>query len=190
MILEGIVTTSDELGALNIAPMGPLVDDRFESFVLRPFQTSSTYRNLKISGRGVLHVVDNVELIARAAINQWEQLPEVESLPSGAGSVLVDCCRWYAFDVTLLDDEQERTRIECQVTDQGRRRDFWGFNRAKHAVMEAAILATRVGILPDSSILEQLEGLASPVEKTAGEVERRAFELLDQYIKSSLSTRS
>ena len=93
-------------------------------------------------------------------------------------------------EVTLLDDEQQRTRIECQVTEQGRRHDSWGFNRAKHAVLEAAILATRIGILPDSSILEQLEHLAGPVEKTAGEVEQRAFELLDQYIKSSLATRS
>lgn len=186
MILEGIVTTCDTAGELNIAPMGPHVDAGFDTLLLRPFQTSSTYCNLKTGSVGVLHVVDDVELIARAAINHWETMPEVETREDG-GKVLLDCCRWYAFHVDSIDESEPRTRMQCRVTDRGRRRDFWGFNRAKHAVLEAAILATRIGVLPGEQILRQLEQLASPVEKTAGQVELGAFALLDEYIKSSLS---
>ncbi len=37
-------------------------------FVLRPFRTSTTYRNLKAHGEGVLHITDDVLLLARTAI--------------------------------------------------------------------------------------------------------------------------
>jgi uncharacterized protein len=65
-------------------------------------------------------------------------------------------------------------------------RDFFGFNRAKNAVIEAAILATRVRLLKPKQIREELAKLASPVDKTAGDQERRAFDFLKQYIESAL----
>ena len=69
MILEGIVTTLNPDGSLNVAPMGPRVENRsFDRFVLRPYRSSTTYRNLKALGEGVLHVTDDVLLLARAAI--------------------------------------------------------------------------------------------------------------------------
>ena len=57
MILEGIVTSLDERGELNIAPMGPLVDESMVTLRLRPFKTSQTYQNLKVRPCGVFHVV-------------------------------------------------------------------------------------------------------------------------------------
>ena len=68
MILEGIVTTVGPDGAVNIAPMGPRVTPDMARFVLRPYKTAQTYRNLKALGEGVLHVTDDVLLLARAAI--------------------------------------------------------------------------------------------------------------------------
>ena len=50
--------------------------------------------------------------------------------------------------VRSLDDRNEPAEIVCEVVDRGRLRDFFGFNRAKHAVLEAAILATRTEFLP------------------------------------------
>ena len=133
-------------------------------------------------------MVDDVELLARAAIDQWEDRPATRELESGNGTILVDCCRWYAFVVQELDDSSERARLHCEVVEQGRVRDFWGFNRARHAVLEAAILATRVGLIPADEIQQQMQQLASPVEKTAGDTERRAFALLQQYIETSLAS--
>ena len=66
----------------------------------------------------------------------------------------------------------------CDVVDQGRLRDFFGFNRGKHAVVEAAILATRTEFLPADEILSQFERLRVLVEKTGGPAEQRAFEFL------------
>ncbi|MEX0818486.1 MAG: DUF447 domain-containing protein [Pirellulaceae bacterium] len=185
MILEGIVTTLNEDGSPNISPMGPEVDVPLTRFVLKPYQTSRTYQNLKRVGEGVLHVTDDVELIARAAINQFDEPPATFPATAVRGVVLADACRWYAFRVANLDDRDERTRIECNVIDEGRIRDFFGFNRAKHAVLEAAILATRTKFLPRSEVSEALARLRVAVDKTAGEVERQAFELLVRHIDSA-----
>ncbi|MDA0808314.1 MAG: DUF447 family protein [Planctomycetota bacterium] len=187
MILEGIVSTQNSVGDINVAPMGPIVDEAMQSFVLRPFQTSTTYRNLKGHPFGVLHVVDDVLLLAKAAIGRLENTPPTFQAITIPGHVLKSACRWYEFKVESLDDTDERTRIEARVVHSGRLRDFFGFNRAKHAVLEAAILATRIHILPADEILTQIDALRSPVDKTAGPNERAAFQLVDEFVQSSLS---
>ncbi len=79
MILEGVVTTLAADGALNVAPMGPDVSEGLERFTLRPYRTSTTLRNLDATGAGVLHITDDVVLIAHAAI---KRLGPVESRPA------------------------------------------------------------------------------------------------------------
>ena len=187
MILEGIVTSLDNAGELNVAPMGPIVDEAMSTILLRPFQTSRTYRNLKEHPQGVLHVTDEVLLLARAAIGQLDETPETILAEKIGGRVLKSACRWYEFEVAELDDSEERTQIECRVVNSGRLRDFFGFNRAKHAVLEAAILATRVHILPAEQIRKELAALVSPIEKTAGPDEEAAFSLLTEFVERKLA---
>jgi hypothetical protein len=189
ILLEGVVTTENVDGSCNVSPMGPIVDWPISRLRLRPFKTSTTYANLVRSGRGVLNVTDDVELIARAAIGRLEPPPPLVKLPGG-GRYLADACRWYAFQVASLDDSAERTDIVCRVVDQGELRSFFGFNRAKHAVIEAAILATRVGIVPDAVIREELRRLAPLVDKTGSRAERRAFDLLSAYVDEMLAAAS
>jgi len=186
VILEGIVTTINEDGTPNIAPMGPLVDERITQFVLRPYKTSTTYANLKRTGEGVLHVTDDVELFAHAAVKGLDPLPKVAKAKTVDGIVIADACRWYEFRVTSLEDQSERTTIACEVVARGRIRDFFGFNRAKHAVVEAAILASRLHLLPAEEVCEEFRRLAVLVDKTAGERERRAFQFLDEYVGEAL----
>ena len=186
LILEGIVVTQDEAGAANIAPMGPRVDRGLTRLVLRPFQTAQTYRNLKTSRCGVFHVTDDVELLARAAVGQLDPSPALVPVESFPCPRLADACRWLAFRVLQLDDQAERTTIHCEVVASGIIREFFGFNRAKHAVLEAAILATRIGIVPDDELRAEMIRLATPIAKTAGQQERRAFEFLRQYLESQI----
>ena len=189
-LLEGIVTTLNEDGTPNIAPMGPIVDATFERLLLRPFQTSITYHNLKRTGEGVLHVTDDVELLTHAAVGALDPLPPLMPAQGVEGVILADACRWYAFRVESLDDRDERTIIAARVVERGHLRDFFGFNRAKHAVVEAAILATRVGILDPQQILTEFDRLAVPVEKTGGHQERRAFAFLQEYVRTALAKTS
>jgi hypothetical protein len=183
MILEGIVTTLSPDGALNVAPMGPHVGPGLERFVLRPFPTSQTYRNLKAHGEGVLHVTDDVLLLARAALGPVVPAPPVFPAECVRGSVLRDACRYYEFRVRGLDESEPRVRIDAEVIHCGRVRDFFGFNRAKHAVVEAAILATRTDFLPLDEIEADYRKLAVIVGKTGGEQERLAFALLRDHVE-------
>ncbi len=188
MILEGIVTTVSPEGVLNIAPMGPKVDPAMRRFVLRPYRTSTTYRNLKARGEGVLHVTDDVLLLARTAIGVEVEV-ETQAAEVIAGRVLVDTCRYYEFRVIDFDDRNERTNLVAETVAEGRRRDFFGLNRAKHAVVEAAILATRVSLLPLEEIFADIQRLAPLVEKTGGPFEREAFSLLEGYLKEAARQR-
>jgi hypothetical protein len=182
MILEGIVTTVGPQGTPHIAPMGPHVDDAMQRFLLRPFPTSQTYRNLKAHGEGVLHVTDDVELLARAALGAAEPQPVFMPATHVRGWVLADACRYYEFRVVGLDESGERMAIDAEVVHVGRLRDFFGFNRAKHAVVEAAVLATRTDFLPLTEIEAEYRKLAVLVEKTGGPAEHRAFAFLRDHL--------
>jgi uncharacterized protein len=182
MILEGIVTTVSDDGRINIAPMGPRVEATMDRFVLRPFRSAQTYRNLKACGEGVLHVTDDVLLLAKAALGPVDPQPSLLPANRVRGFVLQDSCRYYEFRVTLLDDREDRTRIEAMVVHSDRLRDFFGFNRAKHAVVEAAILATRTAFLPLNEIEADYRKLAVLVDKTGGDQEHQAFALLRAHI--------
>jgi hypothetical protein len=182
MILEGIVTTISPAGAVNIAPMGPHVDEDMQRFLLRPFPTSQTYQNLRAHGEGVLHVTDDVLLLARAAIGPVEPLPDLMPAEKVRGRVLRDVCRYYEFRVLSIDDREPRVRIEVEVLHAGRLREFFGFNRAKHAVLEAAILATRTSFLPLDEIDAEFRKLGVVVGKTGGEREKEAFAILCKHL--------
>jgi len=182
MILEGIVTTVSPEGRVNIAPMGPRVDATMERLLLRPFPTAQTYRNLKAHGEGVLHVTDDVLLLARAALGPVEPPPALLPAAKVRGFVLQDACRYYEFRVASMDEREQRVRIEAEVVHTGRLRDFFGFNRAKHAVVEAAILATRTDFLPLADIEAEFRKLAVLVDKTGGEQEHAAFAFLREHL--------
>jgi hypothetical protein len=182
MILEGIVTTISATGEINVAPMGPRVDAGMQRFLLRPFQTSQTYRNLRAHGEGVFHVIDDVLLLARAAVGQLVVLPPLMPAHAIRGWVLRDACRAYEFRVINIDDREERVSIEVKTVYQGTLREFFGFNRAKHAVVEAAILATRTGFLPLEEIEAEYAKFAVIVQKTGGEQEQEAFDFLQEHL--------
>ena len=185
MILEGIVTSLDQNGELNVAPMGPIVDTEFATLLLRPFRTSRTYQNLKSRPHGVFHVVDDVLLLARAAIGQLSEDPETIPAERITGRVLAAACRWYEFVIETCDDSRERSEMRARIVHSGRLRDFFGFNRAKNAVLEGAILATRAHLVPPDELRREFERLQVIVSKTAGSREREAFELLEQYIRAA-----
>ena len=146
MILEGIVTTLSPEDVLNIAPMGPEIDAgcEMERFVLR---RTGPRRLTRISRRGArgcsTSPTTSCSWPRRRSGRRSSHLRPRRPADVVAGVILLDACRFYEFRVVELDDREDRTRIVVETVAQGRQRDFFGFNRAKHAVVEAAILATR-----------------------------------------------
>lgn len=194
MIIEGLLSTLSARGEFHLAPMGPIVQidsvtGDFESLLFRPFEGSTTLENLRRaaanSGRGVFHLTDDVLLLAKAAVHQFDSPPPHTRTPSGGSLRLADCCRWFELEVAEIRETPPRIELECRVVDQGSVRAWSGFNRAKHAVLEAAILCTRIGILPDAEIAAELTRLEIIVGKTAGPQEFEAFALLRRHFETA-----
>ena len=180
MIVETIVTTMGEDGAVNCAPMGVEWGD--DSIILKPFLETATYRNVLATRAAVVNLTDDVRVFARAAISN----PQYETGPAAVvrGVVLAGCCSWRELEVRAIDSTPPRSRIDATVVHRGTRREFIGFNRARHAVLEAAIYATRVHMLPRAFIDSELARLQIIVDKTAGPHEFEAMELLTAHIRA------
>ena len=59
---------------------------------------------------------------------------------------------------------------------------YYGFNRAKSAVIELCILASRLGIIDNKKIDDEIKYLQIAINKTAGSNEAEAWEWLLEYI--------
>lgn len=191
LLLEGVMTTltpghAPAQSRVNIAPMGPIVDPGITRLILRPFRTSTTYRNLKATGQGVFHITDDAAMIARAAIGKITPGPDVPVRTAEVieGIIIMNACRFYELRVTELEDQQERTTIRAEVVHVGVLRDFLGFNRARHAVIEAAILATRVHLSGAGSVLDEFCRLQVIVDKTGSDAEQQAMAELRRAVES------
>jgi hypothetical protein len=179
VIVETIVTTVADDGTVNCAPMGVEWGD--DTIVLKPFLETATYRNVLATNAAVINLTDDVRVFARAAISN----PQYETGPAAVvrGVVLANCCSWREVEVLAVDSTPPRARIDTTVVHRGMRREFIGFNRARHAVLEAAIYATRVHMLPRTFINTELARLQVIVDKTAGPYELEAMELLTNHIR-------
>lgn len=171
MILEGLVTTTDADGRPHLAPMGPRVSADFSRLVLRPFPTSQTGRNLLRHGEGVFHITDDAALIARSAAGLLTEVPSTTEASNIRGFVLADCCRSYEFVVRSADTSNERFELEAEVVAARTHRDFVGFNRARHALLEAAILATRFHMISESELDAEFQKLGTIISKTGNDAE-------------------
>lgn len=188
MIIEGIITTTDAAGQMHLAAMGPHVDEEtgrtaaIERLSLRPFATSQTATNLATVPEGVFHLVDDVLLFARVVTKSLAEPPACRPADQVRGWVLDDACRAYEFRIEESDTTHERLRHEARVVRVHEGRPFVGFNRAKHAVVEAAILVTRVHLLGADEIRRQMAMLQPLVEKTGGSRERAAWEVIERHV--------
>lgn len=183
MIIETIVTSSDAGGNVNFAPMG--VEWGEEVVVIKPFLETTTFRNLRDTGVAVVNITDDVSIFARAALSA----PTFPAHPAERvkGVVLDAACSWREVEVVSVDDSPPRSRIETRVVHRGTQRDFIGFNRARSAVLEATILATRTHMLPAEQIRADLERLQVIVDKTAGAREREAMDFVTGYVREKLA---
>lgn len=171
----------DLAGSVNFAPMG--VEWSEDVIVLKPFLTTATFRNVDATRVAVVNLTDDVLLFAQAAISN----PTYPAVPASVvrGVVLEDACAWRELEVRSIDATPPRSRIETGVVHRSTRREFIGFNRARHAVLEAAILSTRLHLIARPEIDAEFARLWTIVNKTAGPREMKAMELLSDYVKRS-----
>jgi uncharacterized protein len=188
MIIEGLATSLDPDGGLHLAAMGPWIDEaerdagRITRLVLRPFATSRTASNLVRERAGVFHITDDVLLLARVVAGRLTGEPVTRPAEAVRGRVLEGACRAWEFVIDVVDDSRERVELQGRVVAAHEGRPFIGFNRAAHAVVEAAILATRLHLLDRADVLRRYAELRVLVDKTGGGREHEAFALLARHV--------
>src|SRR5687767_1354876 len=145
-----------------------------QRIVIKPFRGTRTLRNLRATGAAVVNVIDDILLFSQAALG--DPHPPTRRAAVVEGAVLDDACSWREVRVEGIDDDESRPRVSTVVVGSGRGREFLGLNRARHAVLEASILASRARLLDAGDIRGELLRLQELVDKTAGPREREAME--------------
>src|SRR3954452_4044511 len=171
-IIETVVTTLNSDGSVNCGAMG--VEWGTHQIVIKPFRGTRTLRNLRATRAAVVNLTDDMLLFSQAALGDPQ--PPTRPAAGVAGAVLADDCSWREVRVETIDDDPQRARVSTAVVDGGTGREFLGLNRARHAVLEASILASRAQMLDAEHIHAELRGLQVLVDKTGGPRERDAME--------------
>ncbi len=177
-IIESVVTTINPDGSVNCGAMG--VEWGAERIVIKPYRGTRTLRNLHATGAAVVHLTDDILLFSQAALG--DPHPPAHPAEGVEGAVLDDACSWREVRVEAIDESGERASVAAAVVGSGTGREFLGFNRASHAVLEASILASRVGMLEVDEVHAELDRLQVLVDKTGGPREREAMDYVRAVI--------
>ena len=179
VIRECIVTTRSEEGKIHIAPLG-LIADR-DGWIIAPFKPSTTLENLRTTPSAVASFTDDVLVFAGCLIGNrdWPLRP-AEKVP---GAMLAGALAHAELEVREVEEDELRPRFHCRIVYEANHLPFKGFNRAQAAVIEAAILASRLHMLPREKIEQELAYLQIAVEKTAGPREHEAWRILIEKIE-------
>ena len=179
MIREAVITTVSPAGRVHIAPMGfREVEGRV---VLAPFRPSTTLDNLLATRCVAVNLTDDVRVIAGCLTGRrdWPTLPcEHIACVRLAGALAHRELR-----LAQVEEDPQRPRLHFDTVFEQTHAPFRGFNRAQAAVVEAAILVSRLHMLPADKIDSEMRYLAIAIDKTAGPHEHEAWSWLVEHIE-------
>jgi hypothetical protein len=181
-VIETVVTTINPDGTVNCGAMG--VEWGEERIVIKPYGGTRTLRNLRATGTAVVNLTDDILLFSQAALG--DPRPATRPAATVEGAVLDDACSWREVRVEAIDESAERARVSTVVVARGTGREFLGLNRARHAVLEASILASRARWLAAEEIRAELRRLQPLVDKTGGPREREAMAYVTDRLRAAV----
>jgi hypothetical protein len=182
MIRECVVTTVGPTGQAHLAPLG-LIEEG-EHWIIAPFRPSTTLANLEAAPFATASFIDDVRIIAGCVCGRSDW--PLEPVPGWSAPRLAAALSHAELQVARAEGDPKRPRFYCRVRKIVAHAPFLGFNRAQAAVVEAAILATRLGLLPREKIVTEMDYLRIAVDKTAGPAEREGFDLVAAKIEAYL----
>ena len=176
MIREVVVTTVSASGQAHIAPLG-LIEDG-EGWIIAPFRPSKTLDNLVSVPFAIANYTDDAMIFAGLVTGRhdWPLVPATMTPAPRLAAALAHA----ELSVAHVEDHAERPRFHCKILHREQHAPFEGFNRARNAVLECAILITRLHILPREKVDQEIDYLSIAIEKTAGPREREAWSWLMQ----------
>ena len=179
MILETIVITQNDQGEAHMAPMG--IHKHDDNFVVLPFRPSTTLNNLLETGSATINFCDDVRVFAGCLTGRRDW--PLQSAEKIQGSFLANTLAHTEVELIRYEDDPTRPKLFCQAVHSVNHAPFNGFNRAQYSVLEAAILTSRLTMLPWTKIESELNYLRIGLEKTAGPRELEAWSWLMAVIE-------
>jgi uncharacterized protein len=180
MIRETIVSTMNGAGQVHLAPLGLIAEDT--GWIIAPFRPSTTLDNLRAIPFAVANYTDDVRVFAGCLTgrDQWPMAPCCEiAIPRFAGALA-----HAELAVVHASEDELRPRFHCRVLRNVAHAPFRGFNRAQAAVIEAAILVSRLQMLPREKIEREIAYLEIAVSKTGSAAEEEAWKWLMERIRA------
>jgi uncharacterized protein len=178
MIRETILTTAGPAGHVHMAPLGLIADGA--GWTIAPFRPSKTLDNLRAVPFAVANYTDDVRIFAGCLTgrHQWATVASDEVPVQRLAGTLAHA----ELAVDRVTEDPQRPRFHCRVLRLASHAPFLGFNRAQAAVVEAAILLSRLEMLPRDKIEREIAYLQVAVGKTAGAAEQQAWQCLMESI--------
>lgn len=180
IIRESIVSTVDNAGRLHLAPIGIIAEG--DGWIIAPFHPSTTLNNLRAVPFAVANFTDDVRVFAGCLTGRGEW-PTV-ACEEFAVPRLADALAHVELAVTHTGEDEQRPRFHCRVLRSVAHAPFKGFNRAQAAVIEAAILVSRLTMLPREKVECEIAYLEIAVSKTASAAEQEAWTWLTERIRA------
>jgi hypothetical protein len=180
-IFETVVTTCSPSGAVHAAPMG--VRYLGERVVLKPFRPSTTLDNILVSGVAVLNLLTDVRVFAGCVTGRrnWPTM-DVQRPGEPRAARLASALEHVVLHLEDRDDDAQRPTLRL-IRLRGERHAAWpGFNRAQSAVIEGAVLVSRLHLLPRAKITSEMAWLQIAIDKTAGPAEHEAWGWLQEAV--------
>lgn len=171
VIFETVVTTVSADGRPHVAPMG--VRYREGQVVLMPFKPSTTLDNIDATGCAVLNIVTDTRVFAGCVTGRrdWPVAPAEK-----IAGVRLSCALSH-IELRLAEraDDAQRPVLHMARVHEAIHAPFAGFNRAQAAVIEGAVLVSRLRMLPAAKVDSEMAYLQIAIDKTAGPEEREAW---------------
>lgn len=177
-IFETVVTTLAVDGRPHVAPMG--VRYRDGGVVLMPFKPSTTLANVLASGHAVLNLVTDTRVFAGCVTGRrdWPTLPAAQI----AGVRLACALGHVELRLHELRDDPQRPVLQMARVHEATHAPFAGLNRAQAAVVEGAVLVSRLHLLAPDKIDTEMAYLQIAIDKTAGAGEHEAWGWLREAV--------
>ncbi|MEM5339489.1 DUF447 domain-containing protein [Paraburkholderia azotifigens] len=174
MIVETVVTTVTPAGKPHIAPMG--VREADGAFLLMPFLPSSTYDNVISTGCAVVNFTTDARVFAGCVTGrrEWPTVP-AHRVPCVR---LADTLAHAELRLASVHDDAQRPTLVMECVAHYTDAPFTGLNRAQAAVIEGAVLVSRLAMLPREKIEAEVAYLSIAIARTAGPREQQAWQWL------------
>jgi len=180
MIYETIVSSVNAEGVAHVTPFGIRMQDGL--VVIAPFKPSTTLSNILATGHAVVNLTDDVRVFAAAlAVKPVANLTPATKIN---GVRLTEVLAHKELKLVKFEDDDVRPQLFLEIVHEVQHQPFQGFNRAQAAVIELAVLVSRLKRLPLEKICQEIDYLTIAIDKTAGPRELEAWGWLIEIVEN------